>query len=370
MDVILSHTTALEILRRWDSFRLLDRSRFSSAARAPRNSPNAEQLDVLMSLPVLAGATLPIHVLVDERGGRRYSDVVFSHAALPAYPERSLFVIAPGVACCGPELVALQMTEYATDLELTLLVDELCGHYAIQPHSNSGLVQRRHPLTTLDKIRTLIDALPGVRGTKRLRAAISLARERSGSPQESKSCHQLEFSRLKGGHGIQVAALNDPVAVARAGAVLGEMSSRIRKPDLLILAPGGTAAPRRDGGTIFSAVAVDYQGVYHRDPVQEAQDINRRNELLACDIKAYEIAKEHFSDVEYLDWLASRIRRDIGLVEPRLSSQEEAEYRRRRRALNESLREIDGLHWTARSKHLVMAGAHDFYGATIAGVGS
>lgn len=365
MDAILSHITALEVLRRWDSFKLVRRLAPADITRAPRQAPDVEQLGALMSLPVLAGATLPIHVLVDGRDGRRYTDAVFSHAALPAYPEGSLFLVAPGVACCGPELVALQMTEYATDLELTLLVDELCSHYSIQPSAEKGLVQRREPLTTLDKIRALIDALPGARGTKRLRSALAAARERSGSPQESKTCHQLEFPRLKGGHGIRVVGLNDPVAVERAGSVLGGAAARIRKPDLMILAPGGDVGPERGAGTRFAAVAVDYQGVYHRDSVQEGKDINRRNELLACDVKDYEIAKEHFADVGYLDWLASRIRRDLGLAEPRLSAQEEAAYRVRRHELNEKLRAIDGLHWTRRAKHLVMAGARDFLGTSI-----
>ena len=307
MDAILSHITALEVLRRWDSFKLVRRLAPADITCAPRQAPDVEQLGALVSLPVLAGATLPVHVLVDGRDGRRYTDAVFSHAALPAYPEGSLFLVAPGVACCGPELVALQMTEYATDLELTLLVDELCSHYSIQPSAEMGLVQRREPLTTLDKIRALIDALPGARGTKRLRSALAAARERSGSPQESKTCHQLECPRLMGGHAKRVVGLNDSVAVERAGSVLGGAAARIRKPDLMILAPGGDVGPERGAGTRFAAVAVDYQGVYHRDPVQEGKDIDRRNELLACDVKDYEIAKEHFADVGYLDWLAATL---------------------------------------------------------------
>lgn len=229
-----------------------------------------------MHLPVLAGATLPLHVLVEGRGGRRYTDAVFSHAALPTYPEGSLFFVAPGVACCGPELVALQMTEYATDLELTLLVDELCSHYSIQPNAKKGLVQRGQPLTTLDRIEALVDSLPGARGTKRLRAALSVARERSGSLLECKTCHQLEFPRLKGGYAIAVVGLNDAVAVERAGAVLGEAATRIRKPDLMILAPGDAQGPEVGVGTRFAAVAIDYQGVYRRDPARPGGEGHRQ----------------------------------------------------------------------------------------------
>lgn len=268
MDVILSHITALEVLRRWDSFKLVLQPLQGGDSCIPLRAPNSEQFTVVSQLSALSGATLPIHVLVRDHGHRSYTDKVFSHAPLPYYPEGSFFSIAPGVSCCGPELVTLQMVEYATNLELLLLVD-------------------------------------------------------------------------------------------------GESAARIRKPDLMILAPHSQADEGVSRGTRFEAVALDYQGAYHRDPFQESKDIDRRNELLACDVKDYEIAKEHFSDVSYLNWLASRIRRDLGMEEPQLNAQEQATFRKRSLELNEQLRSIDGLHWTARSKDLVMAGAHDFFGSAI-----
>ena len=362
MDIFFSHTTALEIIRRWDSFLLMGAEGGGGSGAPSPDMPGSELVGSLVDgLPALSGATLPLHVLVGGSERRRRTEVVCAHLARPSYPEGSFFPVAPGVWCSTPELVALQMAEFATDLELTMLVDELCGLYGIQPYARSGLVQRDRPLTTLARIERYVDEAGQARGAAKLRRALGRAREQSGSPQESRGCHRLEFGPLEGGYGISVVALNDPLTVERAGALLAETATHVRKPDLLLLAPGG-----RDGApTPFRAVAVDYQGRHHREEARASADVTRRNELLACDVKDYEIAKEHFADVGYLDWLTSRIRRDLGIAEPRLSAQEEAAYRARRHELNEKLRAIDGLHWTRRAKHLVMAGARDFLGTSI-----
>lgn len=363
MNTTLSHITALEIIRHWDSFRFIGNQGQAGVTRVPARTPTVGELsDLVERTSLLAGATLPLHVLVSTDSGRTHSPLATAHMALANYPPGSFFSPVPGVLCSSPELVALQMAEYATDLELLMLVDELCGHYGIQPLAKKGLVDRRVPLTRLDRIAAYLDSLGPVRGSRKLRRALERARELSGSPQESRSVHRLEFSPALGGYGLEVVALNDPVEVERADGLLAGTSKRIRKPDIMLLAPGS-----KDGEpTSFDAVALDYQGDYHRDPVQVEKDINRRNELLACDIKDYEVAKEHYGDVDYMDWLVSRIRNDLGLPEPHMSSASREAWRERRRDLCSQLDRADGLHWTARKAPLVMAGAHDFTGRSVA----
>lgn len=362
MDIFFSHTTALEIIRRWDSFLLMGAEGSGGSGAPSPDMPGSELVGSLVDgLPALSGATLPLHVLVGGSERRRRTEVVCAHLARPSYPEGSFFPVAPGVWCSTPELVALQMAEFATDLELTMLVDELCGLYGIQPYARSGLVQRDRPLTTLARIERYVDEAGQARGAAKLRRALGRAREQSGSPQESRGCHRLEFGPLEGGYGISVVALNDPLTVERAGALLAETATHVRKPDLLLLAPGG-----RDGApTPFRAVAVDYQGRHHREEARASADVTRRNELLACDVKDYEIAKEHYDDRPYMDWLVSRIRHDLGIPEPRLSPKRAAELEALRDDLTRRLAAADGLHWTARRRPLVMAGASDFVGATV-----
>lgn len=362
MDIILSHTTALEVLRRWDSFRFVESSSATRRPELPGRMPTAREIEpVLAQVRALSGATLPVHVLAASSAGRHPSPKVVAHLALPGYPDGSFFSLDPGVFCSTPELVALQMAEYTTDLELLMLVDELCGHYGIQPRSSTGLVKRNTPLTSVARISAFLDKVGTARCVAKLRRALSRARDRSGSPQESRSTHRLEFEPIRGGYGLDVVALNDPVAVERSDALLVGVSKRIRKPDIILLAPGSET----DAPTPFLGVALDYQGGYHRDEAQEGRDINRRNELLAADIKDYEIDKEHYDDVGYLDWLVSCIRNDLGVPEPRVSARSQASWRERRERLCAELAAADGLHWTGRRRGIVMAGAADFRGKTL-----
>lgn len=347
MDIILSHTTALEVLRRWDSLRLIESSSATRQPELPSRMPTAREIEpVLAREHALSGATPPLHVLVASSAGRHPSSKVVAHLALHNYPDGSFFSIGPGVLCSTPELVALQMAEYATGLELLMLVDELCGHYGIQPRSSTGLVKRNTPLTSVARISAFLDKVGTARCVAKLRRALARARDRSGSPQESRSTHRLEFEPIRGGYGLDVVALNDPIAVERSDALLVGVSTRIRKPDIILLAPGGET----DAPTPFLGVALDYQGEYHRERAQERRDINRRNELLAADIKDYEIDKEHYDDVDYLDWLVSCIRNDLGIPEPRVSARSQASWRERRERLCAELAAADGLHWTGRRR--------------------
>lgn len=353
MGIVLSHVTALEVLRRWDAPRLIERGRLERPARLPDRMPSPAQLAcALERVPCLADVSLPLHVLVGTERGRHRSDLLRAHLTSAQLPPAALFRLAPDVLCAGAELVALQMSEFATDIELLLLVDELCGHYGIQPLARSGLVSRPDPLTSVSRIGGLLDALGDVRGASKLRRALARARERSGSPQESRTVHRLEFSVRCGGFGLEVVGLNDPVLVGRADALLSGVSERVRRPDILLLAP-----EQASGEMPFAGVAIDYQGAYHRDPLQEGRDINRRNELLAAGIKDYEVAREHAADLTYMNWLVSCVRRDLGLAEPR-PPRAVGEARAARRArLAEKLDAADGLRWTGRDLPLVMAEA-------------
>lgn len=350
----LSHITALEVLRRWDAPRLIARGRDDSGGAAPTDPPSSEALERAMeACPALAQTSEPRHLIVSQREGRRHCSGVVTHLLSGALPPQATFRLGHDVSCSSPELLALQMAEYATDLELLLLIDELCGLYAIQPTAKLGLISRTSPLTTPERIAAFLDQMGPRRGASKLRRALADARAGAASPREAMTVHRLEFSPRRGGYGLKVVALNEPIQVARVDRILGEAGTRIRMPDIVLLSPNegaGTAMP-------FRGVAIDYQGGYHRDPLQEASDTNRRNELLACGIKDYELDAQHFESVPYMDWLARAIRSDLGIGEPRRSPEAEEAYRVRRELLAQRLAKIDGLTWTGRDVPLYSAGS-------------
>ena len=354
MPIFLSHTSALEVIRRWDSFRLIERGLREEARPVPRKMPGAQEVEQMCGVSqVLADISKPLHVLVADTRGRHHSELLVPHLSSSPVPAFAQFELAPGLTCSSPELVALQMTEYASDLELLLLVDELCGHYGIQPRANNGMVKRSDPLTSVERISHLLDSIGPCRGSAKLRRALALARIRSGSPPESKTVHRLEFCARRGGYDLPVVGLNNALLTDRADSVVLGTSVRIRKPDIMLLAPEETESNVK---MPFRAVAVDYKGGYHRDPWQDKLDVNRRNELLARGVKDYEMEAAHASDLAYMDWLAASIRKDLGLSEPRRTRADEDAYRTRRALLASELGRIDGLSWTARDVPLIMAG--------------
>lgn len=354
MPIFLSHISALEVIRRWDSFRLIERGFREEPLPVPSKMPSAPEIEQMCSVsPVLASISKPLHVLVADICGRHHCELVVPHLASSPIPAFAQFELAPGLTCSSPELIALQMTEYASDLELLLLVDELCGYYGIQPHAKKGMVKRSDPLTSIEKISRLLDSVGPCRGAAKLRRALSLARIRSGSPPESKTAHRLEFCARRGGYDLPVVGLNNALLTDRADSIVLESGVRIRKPDIMLLAPEEAES---EASMPFRAVAIDYKGAYHRDPWQDKLDTNRRNELLARGVKDYELEASHASDLEYMDWLATEIRKDLGITEPRRTKTSEDAYRARRSRLASELGRIDGLCWTARDVPLIMTG--------------
>ena len=131
--------------------------------------------------------------------------------------------------------------------------------------------------------------------------------------------------------------LNDPVR-------LEALSSRVttlktRKPDLLFLGADGSEQ---------RGACLDYMGSHHDQESQVRRDTGRRNELIANGFSPYEIYKEHYDDLDYLDALMARIRSETGQPHHKVPPSRAAWEADRRREL---WRELEGIRmeaWTRR----------------------
>lgn len=337
MDILLTHTTALEVLRstrlRW---RLERRERCDACV--PNCVPSSEELRALIAqTPELAHTALPLEVLVTRDAPRSRSKLVRTHPSPAELPAGSAFEVAPGVRCVSPEHLPVVMTPLLTDLELAFLLSELLGLYAIAPGLEKGMFQRWEPLTTPELILAHLDALDSERGTDRVRRALSSACVRSGSPQETRLSMRLGLARMRGGYGFDVLAMNDPVAVQR---VRDAMRPGVRKPDILLRAPG------TDG----RGVAVEYDGGDHNSAEAHARDAERHTELIALGIDEHIVTAVQYHDLDYMDGLAEIIRRTLGIPKPHLTRAQQARNRRLRQQLYEELELIDGVHWNGRER--------------------
>lgn len=333
MSILLTHTTALEVLRRWELRKALAKGE-RCVAVVPGIAVNREDLASLDA--VLAGLARPLEVMVSERSGLSGAPDVRAHLRCGPLPEGSGVRVAKGVCCSSPEELAIQMAPRLTHLELVCLLAELMGTYVICPSMEDGMFERDAPLTTPDLVGEYLRRAGSRRGTRMVRRALEDAPVGSASPRETKLSLRLSLKPSLGGYNLRVLSLNERVEVRQIAnwQLKGE-----RRPDILVASPDGTRV-----------VAVEYLGRHHNKPARLVQDANRTNELKAMGISEYVLRKEQYDDVGYLDGIVGEIRAELGY--PRIGMTRATSRRRRelREGLLHELEAIDGVSWLGRER--------------------
>lgn len=328
-------------MRRWDTQRRF-MGRSPGETSVPESPPPPDELSEIVSRsPILSACEQPINILVSENRRNGRSGPVSAHLLRTELPPDALVPISSDVTCSSPEFLAVQMASSLTDLELVILLSELLGTYAICPKAGTGMFVRKDPLLTPDQLVAFLDALEGATGTAKVRRALSVACVNSASPMETKLSLRLGLKPGRGGYGLEVLSMNEPLEVERVKSLLGR---GVRRPDILL------RRPVRNGGSGFSGVAVEYNGGVHESDQQVFRDIRRSNELKAIGLKEYEISAKEYRDLEYMDWVVNRIRIDLGMPKQGLSRREAARRRELREGLYEELTLIDGVTWNGKAR--------------------
>lgn len=193
MEVIFSHTTALDFLRMWSCNHPLAlrafhdlRSRdvghlpsshlkgFSSLARAADTEAavraaieSAKRPSLKRMLEELwdnATVERPLHVLARPKEGRHPTKRVRFHQIAVPLPRGAFLEIAPGIALCSPELVFVQMAESLSAGELIALGYELCGCYPLDAGRSSALV--RTQLATPGRLAAFAKRAERIKGSE------------------------------------------------------------------------------------------------------------------------------------------------------------------------------------------------------------
>lgn len=328
-------------MRRWDmQGRFIGRAPIEVGI--PESPPPPDELSELISRsPVLSACTPPINVLVSDNRRNGRSGPVSAHLLRTELPPDALVPISSDVTCSSPEFLAVQMASSLTDLELVILLSELLGTYAICPKAGTGMFVRKDPLLTPDQLVAFLDALEGATGTAKVRRALSVACVNSASPMETKLSLRLGLKPARGGYGLEVLSMNEPLEVERVQSLLGK---GVRRPDILL------RKPVRAGGSGYSGVAVEYNGGVHENDQQVFRDIRRSNELKAIGLKEYEVSSLEYKDLEYMDWLATKIRSDLGMPKQQLSRREATRRRELREGLCKELTHIDSVTWDGKKR--------------------
>ena len=295
---------------------------------APNDATELKRL-----LPEIAEVEAPISILVSRKTALHASDVFVPHVWSAPLPKDALVQLAPGVRCVAPAVLALLMTPHLKDLELQMLLAEFMGLFAPSDDYEMGLRQRREPLVTPSQLSHFLDAVGPAKGTARFRRALKMAPVAAASPLEAKLYLRVTYPFSQGGYRMGEVVLNDPVEVRRLTCNCGAL--RRRKPDLLF----------KHGD---ACACLDYMGAWHDSADGVRRDTERRNELLAAGFKPYEIFKDEYDDLDYMDSLMEQIREELGLPSSKSSKERKLARWRARRQLWTQLEEIDLLGWETR----------------------
>ena len=218
MSVCIFGESALEFMR--SSGRLapefLDRPR-TQKLDGCGISPKAMFADDMERLGV---KTRPVHILVSKESGARSRDDIVCHRSAAELPPRSLIYVNRDVLVTSPALTFLHLAtvdlhkkRQRTVEELAMIGLELCGTYLLDD-SWDGLTNTAKPLTSVEQITRVLDAMPGAPGVVRAREALVLVGDGSNSPMESVLCALLTWPRRLGGYALGPVSLNHRVSTA------------------------------------------------------------------------------------------------------------------------------------------------------------
>ena len=339
MTYVISHTTALEVMRARRFCDLL--AHRDPHPTLPTGAPSASEVERwLGSSPIARQVSGPIVLLAEGESARKRCRGFEVRTVGFDPPPGSLIRIDSSSTMVSPELLLLQMARVATPLELAMLVCELCGLYAIHPQGTRELIQREVPLTSTRQIGEFLNDVRGVPGAPTLRHATKMAFDLCASPQESRLAARVAWRRSDGGYAIPIVGMNESLEVRRISRRLDE--AHVRRPDVILRLPG-------PGGP---GIGLEYNGSDHLSEGRQQRDALRANELLAYNFKPYSIWRDQYQSTSYMDGLMDGvIRSELGLPRHRPSARRAAVELARREALLAELNAIDGLRWGASASH-------------------
>lgn len=274
MPVLLSHNTALELLRgvppqvrRWEVAGELLMEDNSTDLRALRGM-GARDFGVQQQ---------PLNVLVARGAPASKSQGLRTRwFGLGSIPAGLMLRMSPDVYVAGPELCFVQMAQLTSLVGAVVLGCELCGGYSHFPRLISGFYERP-PLTSVEKLRDALESLEGLYGLGRARAALEWVRNASRSPMETVVSCEFHLPGREHGLAFQKPELNHRVPLDdEAAAITGTRSCYV-----------DAAWPGVRRGLEYDSA------LFHRDP---ARDLRRREALQHMGWDIYTINVDQMAD--------------------------------------------------------------------------
>lgn len=214
MTILLSHNTALELLRAVPP---------QSGLLMPVAEPvSTAELEVPCSAGLFSRLTRfgigqgELHVLEPRHCRKSRSRRMCSHVtSVSELPAWMLLQLEPGLLVAGPELCFIEMSRRVSLVGAVVLGHELCGAYSHFFRLVSGFYERP-TLTLVEKIALALDQLSGAYGVVPARRALAWVRDGSRSPMETVVSCELFLPPDLGGLGFAAPLLNYEVPLDSA----------------------------------------------------------------------------------------------------------------------------------------------------------
>ena len=283
----LCNTTALEIYRASGRLlpQLLERPRTGKLEGTCL--PDRESL--AHELRLLGAKTRPYRLMVGSKASTHRRDDVRCRVCSAALPPNALIRISDRTLITGPELTFLQLAsnDDLDEVSLGLIACELCGTYVLDT-SWDGLTNTDKPLTSVARIGSFLDQMPGTRGCRLARRALELAFDNSNSPMESALAMLLCAPRRYGGMGLAPARLNHPVRT----------TDGTRYVDL--------AFPKHK-------VGLEYKGKEYHSIEASERDDRRQNKVVGSGMTILNVWHEDLKSRHLFDQLLRDLHRAMGI---------------------------------------------------------
>ena len=244
---------------------------------------------------------VPVHVIVPDAALRCRAQVVSNHVVAHLPAETRLVSIAPGVWCCPPELVFVQLAETLPYEELLQVGFELCGSYRFYGRghavdSGAEHVGEARPLVNSKQIVAYAATAQRLLGTKAARSAASHVLDRAASPMQTQLALLFSLPLRRGGYGFEPPVLNASIDLG----IHSRTVPRQRFFAVDLLWPKARLAinyesDRSGGGSLHFTVA----------------DARRRM-LLAAGVETISLTESQLFDRAFMDRLADHLAHRLG----------------------------------------------------------
>ena len=188
----------------------------------------------------LSGLPKPVHIIVSNRPGLRSNEQVVPHGWSYGQPFGDLVSAShtgENPFVCPPEMALMQMARSLSRPKLALLVDQVVGSYrTLRPEAvpfyeqiSGASFERRDdeqacagpttvyglpPLSSLDRMRSYVAAMPRAWGSRLLGRSLSLAADGLASPLEAQIYTLAFCGRANGSAGIPKPLVNSRLEVS------------------------------------------------------------------------------------------------------------------------------------------------------------